>query len=143
MVGSLRKLSPLVLHAVQIRRGVATQDLGDDAFRAGMRMTQRLMWFLDFVSTLLAKMAAEPDLSMKQCISKAYEVALAPYHGWVLRNTIYAALLMSPTRDQFTKAVGGPEAVAALHAVLPALDELREGIWAKYRKEGLAEMMTG
>lgn len=126
----------------EIARGVATIDAGDHPkFRAGMRMTQRLMWFLDFVSTLLDKLETAPATSMKECISKAYEAALAPYHGWILRNTIYAALLMSPTREQFEKAVGGPAAMDQLLSIRPALDDLREGIWAKFRKEGLAAKM--
>lgn len=52
-----------------------------------------------------------------------------------------AALLMSPTRAQFEKAVGGPAAMDQLLSIRPALDDLREGIWAKFRKEGLAAKM--
>ena len=73
---------------LQVRRGVATEDKGSSGFRAATRMTQRLMWFLDFTSVMLHKQFENESDKLKNSVWHAYDTTLAPYHGWVLRKTI-------------------------------------------------------
>jgi hypothetical protein len=41
--------------------------------------------------------------SLRDPASKAYEQALAPYHGWAIRKAVSAGLYVLPTKEQLLK----------------------------------------
>lgn len=41
--------------------------------------------------------------SLKDPASKAYEQALAPYHGWAIRKAVSAGMYVLPTKEQLLK----------------------------------------
>ncbi|XP_056384845.1 glycolipid transfer protein isoform X2 [Hyla sarda] len=75
--------------------------------------TLALMWLkrgLRFIQRLLQSMAdgerdeQNPNL-MKVNVTKAYEISLKKYHGWVVQKLFQAALSAAPYRDDFLKAL--------------------------------------
>ncbi|CAH2295180.1 glycolipid transfer [Pelobates cultripes] len=75
--------------------------------------TLALMWLkrgLKFIQVLLQSIAdgerdeQHPNL-MKVNVTKAYEIALKKYHGWVVQKLFQAALLAAPYKSDFLKAL--------------------------------------
>ncbi|XP_078523475.1 glycolipid transfer protein [Lissotriton helveticus] len=75
--------------------------------------TLALMWLkrgLKFIQVLLQSIAeGERDENHPNLIrvnaTKAYEIALKKYHGWVVQALFKAALLAAPYKDDFLKAL--------------------------------------
>ncbi|KAJ8286083.1 hypothetical protein GJAV_G00034350 [Gymnothorax javanicus] len=75
--------------------------------------TLALMWLkrgLKFIQVLLQSLVdgdkddANPNL-IRVNITKAYELALKRYHGWLVQNLFKAALYAAPYRSDFLKAL--------------------------------------
>uniref|UniRef100_A0A8C5P6J4 Glycolipid transfer protein n=1 Tax=Leptobrachium leishanense TaxID=445787 RepID=A0A8C5P6J4_9ANUR len=75
--------------------------------------TLALMWLkraLKFIQVLLQSMAdgerdeQNPNL-MKVNVTKAYEIALKKYHGWLVQKLFQAALIAAPYKSDFLKAL--------------------------------------
>ncbi|XP_072003380.1 glycolipid transfer protein [Engystomops pustulosus] len=75
--------------------------------------TLALMWLkrgLKFIQVLLQSISdGERDEQnpnhIKVNITKAYEIALKKYHGWVVQKLFQAALCAAPYKDDFLKAL--------------------------------------
>ncbi len=86
----------------EMGRGLAPRN--DRGYVSCARSLLRMMWFLDFVGALLHNLLdLPPTESLASCGGKAYEVALAPHHPWLLRKTIASALMLLPSRQSFEK----------------------------------------
>lgn len=95
-----RGTSLQALVADEVSRGV--QGRKDSTFVSASRSVLRLMWFLDFVTTLLRGLLEDGEgKSLSQLARGAYDSALAPHHPWLLRQTVSAGLLMLPSKDAF------------------------------------------
>jgi hypothetical protein len=136
------------------------------SYASGSRSLLRLMWFLDFVHSLLRNILAMPHSELRDSASKAYEDALAHHHPWILRKTIGAAMLMLPTKQVFlgafngnhsgsssggsgtgsaqAQAQNGADLVAGLAdritAFNAALNPVREELWRLYNERGLTDL---
>jgi len=85
------------------------------------RTFARIVWFLQFVTALLAKLTDESAaaLSLQQAASAAYEQALAPHHKPLVRATVRLALLTAcPSRAVFMERIERAATAAATVATL-------------------------
>lgn len=97
-------LSALTLQQLvswEVEHGLAAKNDGKTGYVSASRSILRLMWFLDFVHVLISRLTSGPDVTLRSCAQDAYATALAPHHGWLLRKTIGAALLATPSRATF------------------------------------------
>ncbi|MCI03379.1 glycolipid transfer protein domain-containing protein 1-like, partial [Trifolium medium] len=71
--------------------------------------------------------------SLRDPASKAYEEALAPYHGWAIRKAVSAGLYVLPTKEQLLKKLNEDVAsakeqmqiyVSSSEAVIQYIDKL-------------------
>eukprot|EP00753_Platysulcus_tardus_P002325 PLAT11645.1.p2 GENE.PLAT11645.1~~PLAT11645.1.p2 ORF type:complete len:280 (+),score=132.54 PLAT11645.1:29-841(+) len=69
------------------------------------RTLLRLLWFLDFVYLFTNKMTAEPDEKLYVCAKEAYWGSIYPFHNFLVRATVSAALNFTPTRETFATTV--------------------------------------
>ncbi|XP_053313165.1 glycolipid transfer protein [Spea bombifrons] len=75
--------------------------------------TLALMWLkrgLKFIQVLLQSISdGERDEQnpnhIKVNVTKAYEIALKKYHGWIVQKLFQAALIAAPYKDDFLKAL--------------------------------------
>ncbi|MEE6513598.1 hypothetical protein FKM82_021338 [Ascaphus truei] len=81
--------------------------------------TLALMWLkrgLKFIQVMLQSIAdgekdeQNPNL-IKVNVTKAYEIALSKYHGWVVQKLFKAALIAAPYKDDFLKALSKGQTV--------------------------------
>lgn len=135
------------------------------------RSVLRLMWLFDFVHELLAILlpaanAAEPaaaaaaaghavtvahapadppsERSLGACARAAYAETLAQHHPALLRQAVYAATLLLPSRGTFLRLLedGRPheELEPALRDFVSALSVVRDALWAFFRERGLLSL---
>jgi hypothetical protein len=115
---------------------------------SGARSVLRLMWFLDFLQSLLAQLADPASAKeLKDCAQTAYDTALAPHHPWILRKTIGGAIYFLPHKATFwgnLAAAGGSADPVAMQArlgtFLEAMEPVRASLWEFYRRHGLTEL---
>lgn len=55
---------------------------------------------LDMVRVLFQQMIVTEGNSLRDPASKAYEQALAPYHGWAIKKAVSAGMYLIPTKEQ-------------------------------------------
>ncbi|CAK8531163.1 unnamed protein product [Lathyrus sativus] len=88
---------------------------------------------LDMVRVLFQQMIVTEGNSLKDPASKAYEQALAPYHGWAIRKAVSAGMYVLPTREQLLKKLNEDDASAkvqmqiyasASEAIIKYIDKL-------------------
>ncbi|CAI9602540.1 unnamed protein product, partial [Staurois parvus] len=81
--------------------------------------TLALMWLkrgLRFIQVLLQSICdgekdeQNPNL-IKVNVTKAYEIALKKYHGWLVQKLFQTALLAAPYKDDFLKALSKGQTV--------------------------------
>ena len=87
--------------------------------------TDALLWLsraLEFLNLFLDRMGKQPTLEPRQAIESAYEVTLAQYHNFFVRQAVWACFLTLPHRQQFEADL------FAQQAALPADEKA-----AKYR----------
>lgn len=107
-------------------KGSVTRDL--------LRLTRGLAFICTFIEQLIK---ADPsEESMVDPIWAAYEKELAPYHPWVLQQTVKAGVYMVPYRSATLEAWGlseekgqevGPRVVANIKKSVDALRALFTG----------------
>lgn len=64
-------------------------------YTSGTRTLLRLSWFLNFLQTIFKNML-ETNEPFNNCVTKAYEVVLAPHHPWLVRKGAGLALSFAP-----------------------------------------------
>jgi len=114
---------------------------------SGARSVLRLMWFLDFLQSLLSQLS-DPACTkeLKECAQVAYDHALAPHHPWILRKTIGGAIYFLPHKATFwgNLATAGATDAATLQSrlstFLAAMEPVRVSLWEFYRAHGLTEL---
>lgn len=120
---------------------VQTQPAG---YVTGARSLLRLMWFLDFVCTLLAGLLQNPASELRPTASRAYDAALANHHPWLLRKAIGAAMLALPSRATFMRNISAGEDMSVLTEDLGEfvrlLEQVRLELWRFYSVNGLTEL---
>ncbi|KAM9330024.1 glycolipid transfer protein [Gastrophryne carolinensis] len=110
--------------------------------------TLALMWLkrgLKFIQALLQSIAdgerdeQNPNL-IKVNVTKAYEIALKKYHGWMVQKLFQAALLAAPYKDDFLKSlskgqnVKEEECIEKIRQFLVNYTATIEGIYIMYNK---------
>lgn len=55
------------------------------------------------VNELSSRISFGRGNSLRDPASKAYEQALAPYHGWAIRKAVSAGMYALPTKEQLLK----------------------------------------
>ena len=66
-------------------------------YESGTRTLLILSWFINFVG-LAFKNLLDTEDGFNVCIKKAYDVALGPYHGWMIRKGASIALSFAPSK---------------------------------------------
>ena len=132
-------LQSLLNDEVSIKGGV-------DKHKSTARELFRLLWTLDFITSLMNGLADGPDLTLKAAAVAAYSQTLSQHHGKLIRISVSAALLLLPDRQKFLKSIAGaeggsekPEFVLLLKELTGSFAPVRESLWAYYREHGLAD----
>jgi hypothetical protein len=93
------------------------------------------MWFLDFLRVMIGELLVDTK-SLSECAQSAYDEALAPHHGWLLRKTIGAAMYFLPSKATFWKNLAGTEDTTIirpkLHEFLDSMEVARKELWEFY-----------
>ncbi|KAG5252883.1 ceramide-1-phosphate transfer protein [Salix suchowensis] len=69
---------------------------------------------LDMVKILFEQILVTKEGSLKGPASKAYELALAPHHGWTIRKAVAAGMYALPIREQLFNTLNEDESSARL-----------------------------
>ncbi|KAJ6778680.1 GLYCOLIPID TRANSFER PROTEIN-RELATED [Salix koriyanagi] len=69
---------------------------------------------LDMVKILFEQILVTKGGSLKGPASKAYELALAPHHGWTIRKAVAAGMYALPIREQLFNTLNEDESSARL-----------------------------
>ena len=98
----------LMLSEIKTGRTTATNNNTTGGVPSLCRTFARVVWFLQFTTTLLTVLldesAPSTALSMQQIASRAYESALAPHHKPFVRAAVQVALFTAcPSRTTFMK----------------------------------------
>lgn len=131
----------------QMERGTERMN-SPGKYVSGARSVLRLMWFLDFLRSLLAQLAdADSAKELRECAQVAYDTALASHHPWILRKTIGGAIYFLPHKATFLAnlaAAGGladtSSIQARLSAFLECMEPVRLSLWDFYRSHGIADL---
>ena len=143
-------------------------DSNSSTYVSGARSTLRLMWFLDFITQLIAGLLSDPSAQLSTAAKAAYKAALEPHHGWALKHTINAAMNFLPTRQAFFQGLAGPsppapqaagampmtaggggagagymtpaEIEGKLGAFLSTVEPVRQELWRYYGQLGLTQL---
>ncbi|XP_073485761.1 glycolipid transfer protein [Aquarana catesbeiana] len=112
--------------------------------------TLSLMWLkrgLKYIQVLLQSISdgerdeQNPNL-MKVNVTKAYEIALKKYHGWLVQKLFQTALLAAPYKDDFLKAlskgqnVREEECIEKIRQFLVNFTPTIDAIYIMYNKMG-------
>ncbi|PIO40601.1 hypothetical protein AB205_0076370 [Aquarana catesbeiana] len=79
---------------------------------------------------------------MKVNVTKAYEIALKKYHGWLVQKLFQTALLAAPYKDDFLKAlskgqnVREEECIEKIRQFLVNFTPTIDAIYIMYNKMG-------
>ncbi|KAJ2160083.1 hypothetical protein GGF46_002541 [Coemansia sp. RSA 552] len=93
----------------------------DDVRIKDRTATQGLLWLkrgLEFTAMGLEMNMGTPAAELSESFTKAYEVTLQKYHGFVVRNMFGLAMKVCPTRKSFYEKIGGGEDEATVIAQL-------------------------
>jgi hypothetical protein len=71
------------------------------------RTFMRLVWFLDFVTTLCDLLCHDEERPVHECAREAYEQCLAPYHKMFVQVAVRVSLWACPSRETFLAAFDG------------------------------------
>jgi len=100
---SVREVTLQQMVELDIKNG--TTHAGKKAAPAS-RTILRLMWFFDFIATLLRKLQERPKATLREVCSATYEETLAPRHIWILRRAAQSGMRLLPSKDTFRKSLG-------------------------------------
>ncbi|KAA8493315.1 Ceramide-1-phosphate transfer protein [Porphyridium purpureum] len=110
------------------------------------RTLLRLMWATKFLYLLMVELseAYKPDSkkTLKSAVSTAYDAALAPNHGWVVRKAVGVAVNLLPTKDVFLQNLGvdASRRDEYLKRVQVAFEPLVRKMYAYYEKHQLLDL---
>lgn len=109
------------------------------------RTVVRLLWFLDFIAVLLAKLAASPQVALVTTIGNTYDETLSPRHVWVLRRVVKSGLSLVPDKKVFVERLGvaalsEQEQCGKFRLWANTLDAVRGDLWAYMGSKGLMEI---
>ena len=103
----------------------------------------RLMWFLDFLATMIGELLADKQ-ELSACAQAAYDVALAPHHPWLIRKTIGAAMYFLPSKANFWKNLAGTDDVSVIkpkmQEFITQMEKVRQELWSFYREHKLTDL---
>ena len=97
----------------------------------------RLLWFLDFTAILIRELELHPEKTLSTAAGEAYSSSVGPHHGWFLRKSIGAAMMLLPYRDRWLASLGeesGAIALEKLARARKAIDPIREELWDFFRR---------
>ncbi|PNX95531.1 glycolipid transfer domain-containing protein 1-like, partial [Trifolium pratense] len=122
--------------SIQTLHSLIDQDVQAKSVRNAGSHTRNLLRVrrgLDMVRVLFEQMIVTEGNSLRDPASKAYEQALAPYHGWAIRKAVSAGLYVLPTKEQLLKKLNEDVAsakeqmqiyVSSSEAVIQYIDKL-------------------
>ena len=109
------------------------------------RTVVRLLWFLDFISVLLTKLANEPKADLSKILGATYEETLAPRHVWVLRRVVRAGMSMVPDKKVFLPRLGveklsESEQCEKFRIWVKSIDAVRGDMWKYIESKALSDV---
>lgn len=109
------------------------------------RTVVRLLWFLDFITVLLAKLGDQPTASLVGTIGTTYDETLSPRHMWVLRRVVKSGMSLVPEKKAFLERMGvqhlsEQEQCAKFKSWANTLDLVRKDMWMYMENKGLTEI---
>lgn len=140
-VNALGPAKPTLQYLVNYEMARKLERTGDSGpYVSGTRSLLRLMWFLDFLHSLISNLVKEGDdkRELSSYAQEAYDVALAKHHPWLLRKTIGGAMHFLPAKAKFFKNLAGEggdvDAVVRprLRTFLTLMNPVREELWKFY-----------
>ncbi|MED6211313.1 Accelerated cell death 11 [Stylosanthes scabra] len=102
-------------NSIKTLQSMIEQDVQNNCVRTAGSHTRNLLRVkrgLDMVRLLFEYMLVTEGSSLRDPASKAYEKALAPYHGWAIRKAVSAGLYTLPTKEQLLVKFNEDEAAA-------------------------------
>ena len=106
----------------------------------------RLMWFVEFLTEIFTHFAATPDMSFRECVKRAYDKALGPYHPFLLRAAVKAALVGAPSRKSIHEKIWRDctqDKEGKMERILMLVDNINSCMafyWDYYRKNDLLDI---
>ncbi|KAK2448266.1 Accelerated cell death 11 [Trifolium repens] len=122
--------------SIQTLHSLIDQDVQANSVKTAGSHTRNLLRVrrgLDMIRVLFEQMIVTEGSSLRDPASKAYEQALAPYHGWAIRKAVSAGLYVLPTKEQLLKKLNEDVAsakeqmqiyVSSSEAVIQYIDKL-------------------
>lgn len=110
------------------------------------RTVVRLLWFMDFIATLLKKLAKEPKEPLNKILGATYEESLAPRHVWILKRMIRSGIAsMVPEKKVFLPKLGvenlsESEQCEKFVSWAGSVDAVRLDLWHFMESKGLSEI---
>ncbi|KAL1358836.1 hypothetical protein HN51_004074 [Arachis hypogaea] len=102
-------------NSIKTLQSMIDQDVQNNCVRTAGSHTRNLLRVkrgLDMIRLLFEYMLVAEGSSLRDPASKAYEKALAPYHGWAIRKAVSAGLYTLPTKEQLLVKFNEDEATA-------------------------------
>jgi len=114
-------------------------------YESTARTVLRLMWFLDFVSSLVGQMETNRKTSVATACKKAYDQALAPHHDWKIRLAAKTAMTFAPGRKTLLAALfpeGTPEEeqYAEIRKMMELVEPTRKYLWDYFKEHDLTKL---
>jgi hypothetical protein len=129
---------------------IVRDEVAEGAVAGSASCARGLLWLkraMEFLSTLIRRLAGDADASLAAAASEAYCATLQRYHGWLVTGTFTVALKLVPARGAFMARVaampgGGAGAgegggAAEMAAYCDALDAALAEVHAFLAGEGL------
>jgi len=111
-------------------------------YESTTRTVNRLMWFFDFVTSLLRHLEGDRQMKCSDCAKKAYEEGLAPHHPLAIRFAAKTALNFTPSREKFLKGLfpenmTEDEKYRLFRHCLDIIFPVRKFLWKYYEEHGI------
>lgn len=113
-------------------------------YESTARTILRLMWFLDFTSTMLSHILEDRKMAVSTAAKKAYDVALGPHHPLLVRTGAGLAMMAAPGRE---KLLGGlfphdteETKYKNIQRIIDLVTPIKAFLWKWYKENDLTNL---
>jgi hypothetical protein len=113
-------------------------------YESTARTVLRLMWFLDFTSTMLSNINDDRKIAMSSAAKNAYNVALGPHHPLLVRTGAGLAMMAAPNRDKLLGGLFPGETeegkYKSLQKIVDLVAPIKVFLWKWYKENDLTNL---